>query len=53
VVTSFFPFDVAGVTSVTATLETDVGILVTDGTIWPGGDLNAPPNPCTLTVTLG
>ena len=53
VVTGILPADLAGATGVTATVETDAGVLVsTPPSDWPGGAA-APPNPCTLTVTLG
>lgn len=53
VVTGILQADVAGATAVTATVETDTGVLVSSPpTDWPGGTA-APPNPCTLTVTLG
>ena len=47
------PAELANVESVVASLETDVGMVVSNGPEWPGAFPSAPPNPCVLTVTLG
>ncbi len=48
-----FPAEASGATAVYATLETDAGIVVTDGPDWPGAIPSAPPNPCVITVMPG